>query len=79
MRAQSACCSDTTAKSSTGDRLAIGFSHRAVASTVHIRVANPARTQPRRIDMSTIRTAKAEWKGGVPEGAGTVALGSGAF
>ncbi len=29
--------------------------------------------------MSTIRTAKAEWKGGVPEGAGTVALGSGAF
>jgi osmotically inducible protein OsmC len=29
--------------------------------------------------MTTIRTAEAEWKGGVPEGAGTVALGSGAF
>lgn len=29
--------------------------------------------------MSTIRTAEAEWKGGVPEGEGRVALGSGAF
>jgi len=29
--------------------------------------------------MSTIRTAEAEWKGGVPEGEGSVALGSGAF
>lgn len=29
--------------------------------------------------MTTIRTAEAEWKGSVPEGAGTVALGSGIF
>ena len=29
--------------------------------------------------MTTIRTAEAEWKGGVPEGEGHVALGSGVF